>query len=118
MTAFIPLLLPKPSAPVAPVVGFELSSSGREPTIALLAVLFGGPMRIRALPRSVRAPRLRPSGKSSSAFFTRMSKRSRNSFAGVFRSGSRRAQNRAMNFSASSSEAIFFHSFFSSSVAR
>ena len=51
-------------------------------------------------------------------FLDEGSKRSRNSFSGVFRSGSRRAQKSATNFSASWSDAIFFHSFFSSSVAR
>ncbi len=85
---------------------------------AFCAIAFGGPMRISALPRSVSAPRFLPSGNSSSAFLARVSKRSRNSFSGVFRSGSRRAQKRATNFSASWSDAIFFHSFFSSSVAR
>ena len=54
-----------------------------------------------ALPRSVSAPRFLPIANFSSAIFTSASNRSRNSFWGVLRSGSRRAQKSAMNFSAS-----------------
>ena len=118
-------VLPSPSAPApSPVPCGPVGLAGGLPSpletdgIAFREIDFGRPMRMRALPRSVSAPRRLPSGKTSSAFLTSASKRSRNSFCGVFRSGSRRAQKSAMNFSASWSEAIFFHSFLSSSVAR
>ena len=56
--------------------------------------------------------------KSWSAFFTRSSKAILYSLIGVFRFGSRFAQKSWMKRSASSSDAIFFHSFCSESMAR